>query len=99
MKVKTSSGIIKRFQEDKKLGSWFRELLPIVSSMDNCQPQQSIEPGRKAPETNGEEANPEECHHDDVCEEEASPGSSSKCYVGHQMEKANMYLHQRVEKI
>ena len=34
MKVKTSSGI-KRFQEDKKLGSWFGKLLPIISSMDN----------------------------------------------------------------
>ena len=54
MKVKTSSGIIKRFQEDKTLGSWFGKLLPIISSMDNCQPQQSIEPGRKTPETNGE---------------------------------------------
>lgn len=41
MKVKTSSGI-KRFQEDKELGSWFGKLLPIISSMDNCQPQQSI---------------------------------------------------------
>ena len=37
MKVKTSAGI-KRFQEDKELGSWFGKLLPIISSMDNCQP-------------------------------------------------------------
>ena len=78
MKVKTSSGI-KRFQEDKELGSWFGKLLPNISSMDNCQPKQAIESGRKAPETNSEEASPEESHHDDdVCEEEASPGSSSR---------------------
>lgn len=44
MKVKTASGI-KRFQEDKELGNWFGKLLPLISSMDNCQPQQSIEPG------------------------------------------------------
>ena len=66
MKVKTSSGI-KRSQEDKELGSWFGKLLPVISSLDNCQLQQAIEPGRKAPETNDEEANPEESHDDDVC--------------------------------
>ena len=46
--------------------------------MEICQLQQSIEPGRKAPETNDEEANPEESHDYDVCEEEASQGSSSR---------------------
>ena len=44
MKVKTASGI-KRFQEEKDLGAWFGRLLPVISSMDNCQPEQSIEPG------------------------------------------------------
>ena len=68
MKVKTSSGIT-RFQEDKEMRNWFGKLLPITSSMDICQPQQVIEPGRKAPETNGKEANLEESHDDDVCEE------------------------------
>ena len=68
MKVKTSSGI-KRFQEDKELESWFGKLLPIISSMDNFQPQQAIEPGRKAPETYSEEADPEESHDDHDCEE------------------------------
>ena len=34
--------------------------------MGNCQPQQAIEPARKAPETNDEEANPEESLDDDV---------------------------------
>ena len=66
MKVKTSSGI-KHSQEDKELGSWFGKLLPVISSLDNCQLQQAIESGRKAPETNDEEANPEESHDDDVC--------------------------------
>ena len=50
--------------------------------MDICQHQQAIEPGRKAPETNGQEANPEESHYDDVCEEEASQGSSSRSSDG-----------------
>lgn len=45
IKVKTASGI-KRFQEEKELGNWFGKLLPLISSMDNCQPQQSIEPGQ-----------------------------------------------------
>ena len=91
MKVKTSSGL-KRSQEDKELGSWFGELLPIASSMDNCQPQQAIEPGRKVPETNGKEVNPEESHDDDdVSEEEASPQGTP---TGHQMEKENLHLHQ-----
>lgn len=44
MKIKTASGI-KRFQEDKEFGSWFGKLLPIICSMDNCQPEQAIEPG------------------------------------------------------
>ena len=45
--------------------------------MDTCRHQQAIEPGIKASETNGQEANPDESHDDDVCEEEASQGSSS----------------------
>ena len=53
MKVKTWSGI-KQFQRDKKIESWFGKLLPILSSIDIFQSQQAIEPGRKAPETNGE---------------------------------------------
>ena len=79
MKVKVSSDI-KRFQEGKELGSWFRKLLPIISSMDNCQ---AIELRRKAPETNGEEVNPEESqNNDNFCEEEASQGSASRSSDG-----------------
>ena len=44
MKIKTASGI-KRFQESKDFGSWFNKLLPVISSMDNCQPDQAVEPG------------------------------------------------------
>ena len=86
MKIKISSGI-KHFQQDKEIESWFGKLLAILSSMDICQPQQAIEPGRKAPKTNGEEANPEENHDDDVCEEEASQGSSSRSSDGASNEK------------
>ena len=46
--------------------------------MDNCQLQQAIEPGRKVPETDAEEANPEESHVDNVCKEEEGQGSSSR---------------------
>ena len=81
MKVKAPSGI-KYFLQDNEIGSWFGKLFPILSSMDICQHQQAIEPGRKAPETNGQEANPEESHYDDVCEEEASQGSSSRSSDG-----------------
>ena len=65
--------------------------------MENCQPQQAIETGRKTPETNDQEANHDECH-DNVCEEEASQSSFSRPLMGHQLEKGNMYLHQRIEK-
>ena len=81
LKLCISSGI-KCFYEDKELGNWFGKLLPIISLMDNCQPQQAIAPGRKVLETIGKEANPEESHDDDVCEEEASPGSSSRSSDG-----------------
>ena len=83
MKVKTSSSK-KRFQENKELRRWFGKLLPGIvgiSSMDNCQPQQATELERKAPETNGKEANSEE-RHDDVCEVEASQGSSPRSSDG-----------------
>ena len=43
LKIKTASGIT-RFQEEKQYGSWFNKLFAVVKSMDNCQPEQSIEP-------------------------------------------------------
>ena len=81
MKVKTSSSV-KHLQQDKELGSWFGKLLSIASSMDNCQLQQAIEPGRKAPETNDKEANLEESHDDDICKEHANQGSFSRSSDG-----------------
>ena len=41
--IKTASGI-KRFQEEKEFGPWFQKLCEAVCTMDNCQPEQSIEP-------------------------------------------------------
>ena len=41
--IKTASGI-KRFQEEKEFGPWFQKLYEVVRTMDNCQPEQSIEP-------------------------------------------------------
>ena len=76
MKVNIPFGT-KHFQQNKGTGSWFGKLLPVLSSMDICRHQQAIEPGIKVSETNGQEANPDESHDDDVCEEEASQGSSS----------------------
>lgn len=68
MKVKTASGI-KRFQEDKDLGSWFGKLLPVVSSMDNCQPEQAIEPGSMethTPPSRDEEITDDEDYNEDT---------------------------------
>ena len=71
MKVKTASGI-KRFQEDKELGNWFNKLMPVISSMDNCQPQQAIEFG-----TESLGANDEESDFNDFDEQTSSSGSSN----------------------
>ena len=49
MKAKTASGV-KRFQEEKDLENWLGKLLPIISSMDNCQPEQALEPGDITPD-------------------------------------------------
>ena len=78
----------------KKLKNF--KLLLIFNLMNICQPQQATEPGRKALETNGEEANPEESNDYDVCVEDASQGCSSRSSNG--ASNAKRYLHQRVEK-
>ena len=44
LKIKTASGI-QHFQDEKEYGSWFKKLFEVVKSMDNCQPDQAIEPG------------------------------------------------------
>ena len=41
--MKNASGI-KRFQENRGLGDWFKALFPLVKSRDSCQPDQAIEP-------------------------------------------------------
>ena len=41
MKIKTKPGI-QRFQKEKNYGFWFGNLMPFVSSMHGCQPQQAI---------------------------------------------------------
>ena len=95
MKVKVSSDI-KRFQEDKELGSWFRKLLPIISSMDNCQ---AIELSRKAPETNGEEVILKKVRIMIIFAKKRQVKALLQGHLtGHQMEEGNMYLHQGVQK-
>ena len=44
LKIKTTSGI-QHFQDKKEYGSWFKNLFEVVKSMDNCLPDQTIEPG------------------------------------------------------
>ena len=75
MKVKTSSGI-KRFQEEKDLGNWFGKLLPIISSMDNCQPEQALEPGCISPDA-PEPSDPTEDLLNHESENHARPSSTS----------------------
>ena len=54
MKIKKESGI-KRFQEEKGLGAWFQQLFSVCKSMDNCQPEQTIEPGLSDDDANEED--------------------------------------------
>ena len=75
MKVKTSSGI-KLFEEEKDLGNWFGKLLPIISSMDNCQPEQALEPGSITPDA-PEPSDPTEDLLDHESENHATPSSST----------------------
>ncbi|XP_046854719.1 uncharacterized protein LOC124447762 [Xenia sp. Carnegie-2017] len=43
MTIKTASGI-KRFQEGKGYGIWFKQLFQLVQSRDSCRPEMAIEP-------------------------------------------------------
>ena len=87
MTLKTASGI-KRFQEDKELGNWFGKLLPVISSMDNCQPRQSIklrpislpkidEELDDEPEKSNEEDDPGTPESSDTLSSKSSKSSSS----------------------
>ena len=44
--IKTESGI-KRFQDEKQYGTWFKQLLQLMESRASyiCQPGQAVEPG------------------------------------------------------
>ena len=52
--MKNASGI-KRFQENRGLGDWFKALFPLVKSRDSCQPDQAIEPDCSKQSPNSEE--------------------------------------------
>ena len=41
--IKTATGI-KRFQENRGLGQWFKTLFAVVKTRDSCQPDQAVEP-------------------------------------------------------
>ena len=41
--IKTSTGI-KRFQEERELGEWFKQLFPVVRTRNSCQPGHAVEP-------------------------------------------------------
>ena len=43
MTIKTATGI-KRFEDDKGYGAWFKQLFPLVQSRDSCQPDLAVEP-------------------------------------------------------
>ena len=48
--VKTGTGI-KRFQDDKGYGNWFKALFPVVRTRDSCKPDQAIESSSDTPRT------------------------------------------------
>ena len=74
LKIKTSSGI-KRFQEEKEYGQWFTKLYGVVKSFENCQPEQSIEPGSI---NNDEPPNSEEYPENCSSTSENSDGNKGK---------------------
>lgn len=51
--IRTATGI-KRFQEDRGLGNWFKPLFAVVQTRDSCQPDQAIEPSSLEQSTSSE---------------------------------------------
>ena len=47
---------IKRFQEDRGLGNWFKPLFAVVQTRDSCQPDQAIEPSSLEQSTSSEKS-------------------------------------------
>jgi len=41
--IQTATGI-KRFQENRGLGNWFKSLFAVVQTRDSLQPDQAMEP-------------------------------------------------------
>ena len=46
MTVQISTGI-PNFRDDKRLGSWFNQLYPVVKSRESCQLEQGLEPSNE----------------------------------------------------
>lgn len=53
--IRTATGI-KRFQEDRGLGNWFKPLFTVVQTRDSCQPDQAIEPSSLEQSTSSEKS-------------------------------------------
>jgi len=53
--IRTATGI-KRFQEDRGLGNWFKPHFEVVQTRDSCQPDQAIEPSSLEKSTSSEKS-------------------------------------------
>ena len=51
--IRTATGI-KRFQEDRGLGNWFKPLFTVAQTRDSSQPDQAIEPSSLEQSTSSE---------------------------------------------
>ena len=94
MKVKTWSGI-EQFQQDKKTESWFGKSLPILSSIDICQPQQAIEPGRNLLKLMEKMLILKKAMTMMFVKKRQVKALPQGPLIGHQIQKENMYLQQR----
>ena len=53
--IRTATGI-KRFQENRGLGNWFKPFFAVVQTRDSCQPDQAIEPSLSEQSTSSEKS-------------------------------------------
>ena len=98
MKIKTSSDI-KRFQEDKELGSWFGKLLPIISAMDNCvNPNRLLNQEEKLLKLMAKKLILKKAMMMIFPKKRHFQALPQGPLIRHQKEKGNMYLHQPVKK-
>ena len=42
--IKTATGVVKRFQDDKNYGVWFDRQFELVKTRDTCRPDLATEP-------------------------------------------------------